>query len=150
MDQRQTNILLVFLTIILVLYGGYPIINGGYPSRDPLMAIGIIFFAVVITWIYARTSENKPQEIKQTSDESKPTSETKPGLGKSFVGFLIIFVLVGLLLSFLNLSMTGIPSWQRETAIALSAAVLGGVVADVYKKLINQIADWSAQKFKNG
>lgn len=53
MNQQQTNTLLIFLTITIVLFAGYPILIGGFrQSGDPFAAIIIILVSGLFACVY--------------------------------------------------------------------------------------------------
>jgi uncharacterized membrane protein len=67
--------------------------------------------------------------------------EYKPSLIKSAVGLVILVSVILVLLAIFELWTSDTPQWIKEPSIILLSAMLGGVAADVYLKVINQFSE---------
>jgi uncharacterized membrane protein len=72
--------------------------------------------------------------------------EHKPSLVKSVVGLAILVSVILVLLAIFELWTSNTPQWIKEPSIILLSAMLGGVAADVYLKVINQLSEWLSKR----
>lgn len=123
MYQKQTDILLVFLAVTLVLFSAYPLLIGGYPpSGDPFGGIVIISLAILITLIYILIQEPVPPKI----------DEHKKELGRKIVKTIIgsvIFIVISVFVAILMFP---------DKATDIEIGILAGVISGTYLSIFHQ------------
>jgi membrane protease YdiL (CAAX protease family) len=123
-NQKQTNILIVFLTVLLVLFAAYPLVKGGYPpTGDTFSACVIIILAILITLIYSLIFEPNPQKISNNETDQKLSLILKTIAGS--VIFLVSCSMVAILL---------FPKNIVEIEIGILAGIISGMYISIFQK----------------
>ena len=123
MDQKQTNTILIFLTVSLFLFTAYPVLLGGYHQGGDLFSVCVIVIAsILMTAIYYFISESTNIPIILCN------SYRLKRILVIIVGIPIVFFMFIFLGMFLLNILYPDPGTSKEFGIGMIGGIVSGII----------------------